>query len=90
MEQNKLNPRSLVGTESDEKLRAQYQNELEKIRQCAYKGYDCSQLSLDGYNYCQRHILCDKGAPFKQCGYIYAVNGKRCHLAAQHDKQDTM
>lgn len=75
---------------ADEKLRAQYRIELENIRQCAYKPYDCTQLSLDGYNYCQRHILCDKVAPFKQCAYTYPTNSKHCYLPVEREKRDAV
>lgn len=70
-------------------LKAQLEMELKNIKQCAYKSYDCTQLTLDGYNYCLRHILQDKNAPYKQCTYVYTSNGKRCHLPAFKDKKDT-
>ncbi|XP_045585168.1 KAT8 regulatory NSL complex subunit 2 isoform X2 [Procambarus clarkii] len=45
---------------------------------CACSTYNCSMTRLDGFEYCSRHILEDKGAPFRQCNYIYASTGKRC------------
>jgi len=70
-------------------LRAQLQMELQNLKQCTYKVYECTQLTLEGYNYCQRHILQDKNAPFKQCAYTFNTNGKRCYLPAPKDKKDT-
>lgn len=63
-------------------LRAQLQVELQNKKQCAYQPFECTQLTLDGYNYCLRHILEDKSAPFKQCAYVFSSNGKRCYLPA--------
>lgn len=60
-------------------LKAQLQKELMNKKQCAYQPYECTQLSVDRYNYCLQHILSDKTAPFKQCTFLY-TNGKRCHL----------
>ncbi|XP_042894208.1 KAT8 regulatory NSL complex subunit 2-like [Penaeus japonicus] len=45
---------------------------------CAYSGYNCTLSRLEGYEYCNRHILEDKGAPFRQCNYIFTSTGKRC------------
>ncbi|XP_042231914.1 KAT8 regulatory NSL complex subunit 2-like isoform X2 [Homarus americanus] len=45
---------------------------------CAYTTYNCTMTRLDGFEYCSRHILEDKGAPFRQCNYIYTSTGKRC------------
>ena len=63
-------------------LKAELEIELKNKKQCTYKPYECTQLTLDGFNYCLKHILQDKAAPYKQCSYIYASNGKRCQLAA--------
>lgn len=49
---------------------------------CNYQHRPCMQNRLTGYDYCIRHILEDKTAPFKQCSYIYPKNGKRCSNAA--------
>lgn len=44
---------------------------------------------LDGYEYCVRHILEDKNAPFKQCAFISSKNGKRClNAAPKADRKD--
>lgn len=40
------------------------------------------QNRLEGYEYCLRHILEDKNAPFKQCCYTSGKSGKRCANAA--------
>ncbi|KAL3286902.1 hypothetical protein HHI36_001388 [Cryptolaemus montrouzieri] len=70
-------------------LKKAVQVELQNKKQCSYQPYECSQLSLDGYKYCSRHILNDKNAPFKQCNYTYPNNGKKCHLPAlRGDKKD--
>ncbi|XP_071943518.1 KAT8 regulatory NSL complex subunit 2-like [Antedon mediterranea] len=56
---------------------------------CSYSHRICMQNRLDGYEYCIRHILEDKNAPFKQCNYISTKNGKRCpHPAPKSDKKD--
>lgn len=70
-------------------LRAQLQLELQNKKQCTYKPYECTQLTLDRYNYCLRHILEDKGASFRKCAYVFTSTGKRCHLPApKGDKKD--
>lgn len=70
-------------------LRAQLHQELENRKPCSYQPHDCSQLTLDGYDYCLRHIMEDKTAPYRQCGFVYNGNGKRCHLPApKGDKKD--
>lgn len=70
-------------------LRVELERELQNKKQCAYASYECTQLTLDGYKYCAKHILQDKNAPYRQCNFIYASNGKRCHLPApKTDKKD--
>lgn len=47
------------------------------------------QNRLEGYQFCIRHILQDKNAPFKQCSYTHPQNGKRCSNPARKvDKKD--
>ena len=71
-------------------LRAQMQYELQNKKQCEYQPYECTQLTLDGYNYCLRHILSDKSAPYKSCSYVYSHNAKRCYMPAPKiDKKDS-
>nr|CAH7762241.1 unnamed protein product [Callosobruchus chinensis] len=68
-------------------LRAEVTNELKNKKQCCYQPYECTQLSVDGYKYCIKHILQDKCAPFKQCLFVYG--NKRCYLPAPRtDKKD--
>lgn len=74
--------------DADAAIRAQLKNELQNIKQCAYKVHECTQLTVDGYNFCQRHILNEKKAPFQQCAYLYPNNGKRCFLPAPKDKRE--
>lgn len=75
-------PLSSTAKEAVAALRAELQIELQNKKQCAYQPYECTQLTLDGYNYCLRHILDDKNAPFRQCSFVYTSNGKRCYLPA--------
>uniref|UniRef100_A0A0V0G890 KAT8 regulatory NSL complex subunit 2 n=1 Tax=Triatoma dimidiata TaxID=72491 RepID=A0A0V0G890_TRIDM len=59
------------------------------IDTCAYQPRICTQPVLEQYEYCMKHILEDKNAPFKPCGYAYPINNKRCLLPAQRgDKKD--
>ncbi|RZC42961.1 KAT8 regulatory NSL complex subunit 2 [Asbolus verrucosus] len=81
--QMKIKPPLSASTNKDlAALKAELEIELKNKKQCAYKPYECTQLTLDGFHYCLKHILQDKTAPYKQCSYIYASNGKRCQLAA--------
>ncbi|XP_059173586.1 KAT8 regulatory NSL complex subunit 2-like isoform X2 [Physella acuta] len=55
---------------------------------CKYAHRRCMQNCVDGYDYCIRHILEDKAAPFKQCTYM-TKSGKRCGTAApKHERKD--
>lgn len=49
---------------------------------CRYKNRVCHQPVLDKYEYCLKHILEDKNAPYKPCGYPYPNNNKRCLVPA--------
>ncbi|RZF35766.1 hypothetical protein LSTR_LSTR012064 [Laodelphax striatellus] len=49
-----------------------------KAGTCKHASRVCQKASLDGFEYCQKHILDDKNAPFKNCGYVYPINGKKC------------
>jgi KAT8 regulatory NSL complex subunit 2 len=45
---------------------------------------------LEGFDYCIRHILEDRSAPFRQCSYIHPQSGKRCPNAARRtDRRDS-
>lgn len=49
---------------------------------CNYAHRVCMQNRVEGYDFCIRHILEDKSAPYKQCNYVFTKNGKRCAKAA--------
>ncbi|XP_028309559.1 KAT8 regulatory NSL complex subunit 2 isoform X2 [Gouania willdenowi] len=49
---------------------------------CSFTQRPCSQPRLEGLEFCIKHILEDKNAPYKQCSYVSAKNGKRCPSAA--------
>lgn len=58
---------------------------------CNYVHRICTQTRLDGYDYCIRHILEDKSAPFRQCSFIHPQNGKRCTNAApKNEKRESL
>lgn len=64
-------------------LREQIHMEIEKkSKACSNLTFECSLPRLEHYNYCKRHILQDSRAPFKQCAFFYASNGKRCQEPA--------
>ncbi|XP_055538669.1 KAT8 regulatory NSL complex subunit 2 [Wyeomyia smithii] len=76
------NQRSLTATPAVDKetaLRNQIHMEIEKkSKACSNITYECTLPRLEQYNYCKRHILQDSRAPYKQCAFFYALNGKRC------------
>ena len=39
---------------------------------CNYSQYLCRREKLSGHDYCQRHILEEKNAPYKPCNFQYA------------------
>ncbi|KAI1229811.1 KAT8 regulatory NSL complex subunit 2, partial [Lamprotornis superbus] len=56
---------------------------------CAFTPRPCSQPRLEGQEFCIKHILEDRNAPFKQCSYVSTKNGKRCPNAApKPEKKD--
>uniref|UniRef100_A0A8C4XMP6 KAT8 regulatory NSL complex subunit 2 n=1 Tax=Falco tinnunculus TaxID=100819 RepID=A0A8C4XMP6_FALTI len=56
---------------------------------CAFTHRQCSQPRLEGQEFCLKHILEDRSAPFKQCSYVSTKNGKRCPNAApKPEKKD--
>ncbi|KAA0707099.1 NSL complex subunit 2 [Triplophysa tibetana] len=56
---------------------------------CSYTQRPCSHPRLEGFEFCIKHILEDKNAPYKQCSYVSNKNGKRCPNAApKPDKKD--
>lgn len=50
---------------------------------CKYKPRTCHQPVLENYDYCLKHILEDKSAPFRPCNYVYPSNNKRCFMPAR-------
>lgn len=54
---------------------------------CSYTHRICLQNRLEGSEYCIRHILSDKNAPFKQCSYIHPQSNKRCPNAARRTER---
>ncbi|KAJ9579647.1 hypothetical protein L9F63_004726 [Diploptera punctata] len=57
---------------------------------CSYMTHECSGQRLDGYDYCIRHILEDKTAPYKLCAYVYSGNGRRCVMPTpKGDKKES-
>ncbi|XP_077427878.1 KAT8 regulatory NSL complex subunit 2 [Vanacampus margaritifer] len=54
----------------------------QEAQTCAFTQRPCSQPRLDGLDFCIKHILEDKSAPYKQCNYVSAKNSKRCPNAA--------
>ncbi|XP_078035156.1 KAT8 regulatory NSL complex subunit dim gamma-tubulin 1 isoform X1 [Augochlora pura] len=60
-----------------------------QMQVCLYTSYECTQPCLEGYNYCAKHILEDTNAPYKQCGFIYNTNGRKCqNPAPKLDRRD--
>lgn len=56
---------------------------------CLYLHRHCLQNKLEGFDYCIRHILHDRNAPFKQCSYTFPQSTKRCPNAARRmDRRD--
>ncbi|XP_043526841.1 KAT8 regulatory NSL complex subunit 2 isoform X2 [Frieseomelitta varia] len=53
-----------------------------QMQTCLYSSYECSQPCLEGFNYCAKHILEDPNAPYKQCGFVYNTNGRKCQNPA--------
>jgi len=49
---------------------------------CSYPHRTCMRNKLEGFNYCIRHILEDRNAPFKQCSYVSSRTGHKCSEAA--------
>lgn len=54
---------------------------------CNYTHRVCLQNRLEGFDYCIRHILVDRSAPFKQCSYIHPHSSKRCPNAARRSSE---
>ncbi|XP_054627455.1 KAT8 regulatory NSL complex subunit 2 [Dunckerocampus dactyliophorus] len=54
----------------------------QEAQTCAFTQRPCTQPRLEGLDFCIKHILEDKNAPYKQCSYVSTKNGKRCPNAA--------
>lgn len=54
---------------------------------CSYIHRVCMQRKLDGFDYCIRHILVDRSAPFRQCSYTHPLSSKRCPNAARKQER---
>uniref|UniRef100_A0A8C9X1T8 KAT8 regulatory NSL complex subunit 2 n=1 Tax=Sander lucioperca TaxID=283035 RepID=A0A8C9X1T8_SANLU len=54
---------------------------------CSFTQRPCSQPRLDGLEYCIKHILEDKNAPYKQCSYVSAKNG---NFLTKHARRNAM
>ncbi|XP_041038431.1 KAT8 regulatory NSL complex subunit 2 isoform X1 [Carcharodon carcharias] len=62
---------------------------LQEPLACSFSHRPCSQTRLEGQEFCLKHILEDKNAPFKQCSYVSSKTGRRCPGAApKPDKKD--
>ncbi|KAK9510140.1 hypothetical protein O3M35_004986 [Rhynocoris fuscipes] len=82
--QQKIQPTNTTMSPSPKKVSTKPSAET-----CAYQPRICTQPVLDQYEYCSKHILEDKNAPYKPCGYAYPVNNKRCLLPAPRgDRKD--
>lgn len=57
-------------------------------RLCKYIHRYCFQERIHGYDFCIRHILEDKSAPFKQCTYVQQPQRKRCSNAAPKNEKN--
>ncbi|XP_063808821.1 KAT8 regulatory NSL complex subunit 2 [Pseudophryne corroboree] len=56
---------------------------------CSYTLRPCSQPRLEGFEFCIKHILEDRNAPYKQCSYVSTKNSRRCTTAApKPEKKD--
>ncbi|KAK7865618.1 hypothetical protein R5R35_009785 [Gryllus longicercus] len=75
-------PQPLAGTSSMAAITSQ--------PTCAYAAYTCTRPCLEHYDYCLRHILEDRRAPYKQCSFVYGANGRRCQMPTlRTDKKDS-
>ena len=55
---------------------------------CNYSSHLCRREKLSGFDFCLRHILEDKNAPYKQCNFHFRSQ-RRCPRAApKTDKKD--
>lgn len=64
---------------------------VEKVRPetCQFPHRVCHHPCLEDYDYCLKHILEDKTAPYKTCSYVYSINGRKCNQPAPKDRKDS-
>lgn len=64
---------------------------MEKVKpeSCQFPYRICHHPCLEDYEYCLKHILEDKMAPYKTCSYMYSVNGRKCNQPAPKDRKDS-
>ncbi|XP_061113734.1 KAT8 regulatory NSL complex subunit 2 isoform X1 [Conger conger] len=61
----------------------------QETQACSFSQRPCSQPRLEGLEFCIKHVLEDKSAPYRQCSYVSNKNGKRCPSAApKPEKKD--
>ncbi|XP_043545083.1 KAT8 regulatory NSL complex subunit 2 isoform X1 [Chiloscyllium plagiosum] len=64
---------------------------LQEPQACSFTHRPCSQPRLEGQDYCLKHILEDKNAPYKPCSYVSSRTGRRCTAPApKPDKRDAV
>ncbi|XP_015199823.1 KAT8 regulatory NSL complex subunit 2 isoform X2 [Lepisosteus oculatus] len=65
------------------------QARAQESHSCSFSPRPCSQPRLEGLEYCLKHVLEDKSAPYRQCSYVSSKNGRRCPSAApKPEKKD--
>lgn len=64
---------------------------MEKVKPefCQFPYRVCHHPCLEDYDYCLKHILEDKMAPYKTCSYVYSINGRKCNQPAPKDRKDS-
>eukprot|EP00061_Rhincodon_typus_P013174 g39378.t1 len=64
---------------------------LQEPQACSFTHRPCSQPRLEGQDFCLKHILEDKNAPYKPCSYVSSKTGRRCtDPAPKPDKRDAV
>lgn len=82
-------PKAAIPNPSTTVSMSPFSRQSKEQNQCSYSLYECNRPCLETYSYCMKHILEDPNAPYKQCSFIYNLNGKRCLNPAQKgDRRD--
>ncbi len=55
---------------------------------CLFSRHLCSRERLPGFDYCQRHILEDRSAPYRQCQFHVKAQRRCQRPAPKADKKD--